>query len=47
MNYVSEYARKYPAAACEELAQVGGFGSVSTMKRAMNKWNEGKSVCNR
>jgi len=39
VDYVCEYLKKHPDTICEELVLIGGFGSKSTMKRAMRKGN--------
>jgi AraC-like DNA-binding protein/flagellar biosynthesis protein FliQ len=37
VNYIKDYLKKYPETAHNELFQIGGFGSVSSMKRALGK----------
>ncbi|HKK42483.1 MAG TPA: hypothetical protein VJ963_08750 [Bacteroidales bacterium] len=36
-KYVEEYLKHYPQTTKEELTQIGGFGSVSSLKRVLNK----------
>ncbi len=36
-RYVAEYLKRNPNTRQEDLVQIGGFGSVSSLKRAMNK----------
>jgi AraC-like DNA-binding protein len=45
IDYVNEYLKENPNVLCDELAQIGGFGSVSTMKRAMNSPKIMQSTC--
>lgn len=40
VQYVIRYAKDHPGASQEELAQTGGFGSVSSLRRAMNRNGE-------
>ena len=37
IDYIKGYQKEHPQATNEELARIGGFGSISSMKRAMNK----------
>jgi len=37
VNYINEYLKQHPKTSKEELAQLGGFGSVSSLKRALSK----------
>lgn len=40
VKHVNEYAKSNPKACAEHLAEIGGFGSVSSMRRAMKRWAE-------
>ena len=43
VNYVIDYIEKYPFTSKDELVQLSGFGSKSTMHRAMNKLKDNKT----
>ena len=36
-RYINDYLKKHPQTTKEELVQIGGFGSISSLKRALNK----------
>ena len=40
IKYVNEYSKNNPKTSKEDLVQLGGFGSKSTMLRAMNKMKD-------
>jgi len=40
LDYADEFLQKYPGRTKEELARVAGFGSISSLKRAMNRVTE-------
>jgi len=43
VNHVIEYAKRNPKVSAEQLAEIGGFGSVSSMRRAMKRLAESDS----
>ncbi len=42
VEFISDYLREHPAASKQDLAEIGGFGSVSSLKRNMCKLKIGQ-----
>lgn len=40
VKYITDYVKENPSTTKDELVQLGGFGSISSMTRAVNKFNE-------